>query len=76
MMMIIEYIISSTFPPSPPQVALLSHASPELQRIAFEYGKNVGIAFQLVDDFLDFVGTEQEVGKPTSVDLKLGEASG
>jgi len=56
-------------------VALLSHASPELQRIAFEYGKNVGIAFQLVDDFLDFVGTEQEVGKPTSVDLKLGMAT-
>jgi hypothetical protein len=31
--------------------------------------------FQLVDDVLDFVASENEMGKPTSADLKLGLAT-
>ena len=36
------------------------------------YGYNLGIAFQVVDDILDFVGTEEEMGKPIGLDLAQG----
>lgn len=58
-----------------PQEAMLSGADPKLSEIAFEYGRNVGIAFQLVDDLLDFVSSTDAMGKPTAADLKLGLAT-
>jgi geranylgeranyl pyrophosphate synthase len=36
------------------------------------YGDRLGLAFQVVDDILDFVGTEAELGKPTGSDVKQG----
>lgn len=42
---------------------------------AFDYGRNVGIAFQLVDDLLDFEATTEQLGKPAAADLKLGLAT-
>jgi geranylgeranyl pyrophosphate synthase len=36
------------------------------------YGYNLGIAFQIVDDILDFTGTEKELGKPIGSDLSQG----
>jgi len=36
------------------------------------YGLNLGIAFQIIDDILDFIGTEKELGKPAGSDLKQG----
>jgi geranylgeranyl pyrophosphate synthase len=36
------------------------------------YGKELGIAFQIVDDLLDFVGDEARVGKPLGSDLAQG----
>lgn len=36
------------------------------------YGQNLGIAFQIVDDILDFIGTEEELGKPVGSDLTQG----
>ncbi|CAD6197864.1 unnamed protein product [Caenorhabditis auriculariae] len=48
----------------------------KLHSLAFEYGRNLGIAFQLVDDTLDFVATSDELGKPVAADLKLGLATG
>jgi octaprenyl-diphosphate synthase len=36
------------------------------------YGRNLGIAFQVVDDILDFIGTEEELGKPAGSDLTQG----
>jgi geranylgeranyl pyrophosphate synthase len=36
------------------------------------YGKDLGIAFQIVDDILDFIGTEEELGKPAGSDLAQG----
>ncbi|XP_042204143.1 all trans-polyprenyl-diphosphate synthase PDSS1-like [Homarus americanus] len=56
-------------------VALLSGADENLQEVAFQYGRNVGIAFQLVDDMLDFVASSNMMGKPTAADLKLGLAT-
>lgn len=57
------------------KVAILSGGDEELQEVAFQYGRNVGIAFQLVDDMLDFVGSSSTLGKPAAADLKLGMAT-
>ncbi len=40
-----------------------------------EYGFNLGIAFQLVDDLLDFTGDEDAVGKPIGSDLREGKVT-
>merc|ERR1719295_1339963 len=42
---------------------------------AFQYGRNIGIAFQLVDDLLDFTVSAEQLGKPAAADLKLGLAT-
>ncbi|XP_029978718.1 all trans-polyprenyl-diphosphate synthase PDSS1 [Sphaeramia orbicularis] len=57
-------------------VSILVNSDPEVHEIAFQYGKNVGIAFQLVDDVLDFTSGASQMGKPTAADLKLGLATG
>ncbi|MDP2659902.1 MAG: polyprenyl synthetase family protein [Dehalococcoidia bacterium] len=36
------------------------------------YGYNLGMAFQIVDDILDFMGEEEEMGKPVGNDLQHG----
>ncbi|KAH9608570.1 hypothetical protein KSS87_017243 [Heliosperma pusillum] len=38
----------------------------------FEYGKNLGLSFQIVDDILDFTQSSQQLGKPAGVDLEKG----
>jgi octaprenyl-diphosphate synthase len=40
-----------------------------------EYGKNAGLAFQLVDDLLDFTASAQQLGKPVLSDLKEGKVT-
>lgn len=37
-----------------------------------QYGLNLGIAFQIIDDVLDYVGTEEQIGKPAGNDLRQG----
>lgn len=56
-------------------MALLSGADESTCELAFQYGRNLGLAFQLVDDLLDFVSSAQAMGKPTAADLKLGLAT-
>lgn len=56
-------------------VALLSTDEDDLIEGAFEYGKNLGIAFQLIDDLMDFISSEELMGKPFAADLKLGLAT-
>ncbi|XP_033841682.1 decaprenyl-diphosphate synthase subunit 1 isoform X2 [Periophthalmus magnuspinnatus] len=57
-------------------VSILVSPDPEVHEIAYQYGRNVGIAFQLVDDVLDFTSGASHLGKPTAADLKLGLATG
>ncbi|XP_019320850.2 all trans-polyprenyl-diphosphate synthase PDSS1 isoform X2 [Panthera pardus] len=57
-------------------VSVLGCPDPVVHEIAYQYGKNVGIAFQLIDDVLDFTSCSDRMGKPTSADLKLGLATG
>jgi geranylgeranyl pyrophosphate synthase len=51
---------------------ILSRAPASSIRMLRNYGYNLGIAFQIVDDILDFIGTEAELGKPAGSDLKQG----
>jgi len=44
----------------------------DIHRKLFKYGYYVGMAFQITDDILDFVGTEKELGKPAGSDLLQG----
>lgn len=57
--------------------ALLGPArgSPEIVEAAYAYGKNLGLAFQLVDDMLDYTVSGKELGKPAGADLELGLAT-
>jgi geranylgeranyl pyrophosphate synthase len=44
-----------------------------LEDAAFRFGKDLGIAFQLVDDWLDFAMNSRDIGKPAAgADLKYG----
>ena len=52
--------------------AVLSGASEETVQRLKTYSSNVGMAFQIVDDILDFEGIEEEVGKPVGKDLSHG----
>jgi len=52
--------------------AILSQAPEKSVKALKEYGHNLGIAFQIVDDILDFIGTEEEMGKPIGSDLAQG----
>jgi geranylgeranyl pyrophosphate synthase len=52
--------------------AILSQAPEESVQVLKGYGYNLGIAFQIVDDLLDFIGTEKEMGKPIGSDLAQG----
>merc|ERR1719209_475953 len=55
--------------------AVLAGVSFQLVEKAFQYGRNIGIAFQLVDDLLDFVSSADLLGKPAAADLHLGLAT-
>lgn len=52
--------------------AVLSGAPEESTQLLNNYGYNLGLAFQVVDDILDFMGTEKELGKPAGADLLQG----
>lgn len=54
---------------------MLAGGDEQLVELAFQYGRNIGLAFQLVDDLLDFVSSLSTMGKPTAADLKLGLAT-
>lgn len=55
--------------------ALLGAYSPALVEASYRFGKHVGMAFQLVDDVLDFEGTLSQLGKPALADLRAGLAT-
>jgi len=63
---------ASLFSLSTESGAILSGAPEESVKALKEYGYNVGIAFQIVDDILDFTSTEEELGKPVGSDLAQG----
>jgi geranylgeranyl pyrophosphate synthase len=50
--------------------AIVGGAKIKVVRDLYEFGKNVGIAFQIVDDVLDLTGTSEELGKPMMKDMQ------
>ncbi len=50
-------------------------ASKELRKAAVEYGKNLGLAFQVCDDILDVTGNELLLGKPVGSDEEEEKAT-
>jgi octaprenyl-diphosphate synthase len=55
--------------------ALLGRASTDQQTAMRDYGMNLGVAFQLIDDLLDFTSSEDLLGKPAGADLVEGKVS-
>ena len=55
------------------RAAAVLSKKPEVVCAAFyDYGRNVGTTFQIVDDLLDFTASEAILGKPVASDLKNG----
>nr|YP_010198421.1 prenyl transferase [Gracilaria pachydermatica]UAD86837.1 prenyl transferase [Gracilaria pachydermatica] len=52
--------------------AILSTTNTNIQNQFYIYGKHLGLAFQIVDDILDVIGSETSLGKPAGSDLKNG----
>ena len=50
--------------------AAFGDASAEQCEALYAYGNDIGIAFQIVDDALDYVEARDKVGKPLGIDLK------
>ncbi|XP_048438654.1 solanesyl diphosphate synthase 3, chloroplastic/mitochondrial-like [Pyrus x bretschneideri] len=53
-------------------VAVLAGHQSEVVALAYDYGKNLGLAFQLIDDVLDFTGTSASLGKASLSDIRHG----
>jgi octaprenyl-diphosphate synthase len=55
--------------------AILGGATPEQEENLAQYGRNLGMAFQLVDDVLDLTASESILGKPVASDLREGKVT-
>lgn len=55
--------------------AVAGHSSTELYEVVGRYAWNVGMAFQLIDDVLDFTSRENVLGKPVGNDLWEGKVT-
>jgi len=55
--------------------SILAGAPEETEDQLGEYGRSLGMAFQIVDDVLDLTGTEEHLGKPVASDLREGKAT-
>lgn len=56
-------------------VALVAGAPPAACDAAWQYGRHLGLAFQVVDDVLDITGSSSILGKPALNDMKAGIAT-
>jgi octaprenyl-diphosphate synthase len=54
---------------------IISGASEDQEMLLAEYGRNLGMAFQIVDDLLDLTASEEVLGKPVASDLREGKAT-
>ncbi len=55
--------------------AVLAGVSPGQRSVLHEYGRTLGLAFQIADDVLDYMGSEGEIGKPIGKDITEGFAT-
>ncbi|KOR34817.1 MULTISPECIES: solanesyl diphosphate synthase [Planktothricoides] len=66
------YKTASLIANSSKAVGVLSEKSAEISDHLYNYGRHIGLAFQIVDDILDFTGSTEALGKPAGSDLKSG----
>lgn len=66
------YKTASLIANSAKAAAVLSNATPKVIENLYSYGRNLGLAFQIVDDILDFTGSTEVLGKPAGSDLASG----
>ncbi len=55
--------------------AIVGGARPEQEENLAQYGRNLGMAFQIVDDVLDLTASESVLGKPVASDLREGKVT-
>ena len=55
--------------------AILGGATPEQEDALGQYGRDLGMAFQIVDDVLDLTASEGVLGKPVASDLREGKVT-
>src|SRR6476659_6195554 len=55
--------------------ALIGKATPEQEEQVARYGRDLGMAFQIVDDVLDLTASEEILGKPVASDLREGKVT-
>ncbi|MGP4041340.1 heptaprenyl diphosphate synthase component II [Gracilibacillus sp. D59] len=52
--------------------AIVAKTDPETEKALFRYGYFMGMSYQIIDDILDFTGSEKDLGKPAGSDLIQG----
>lgn len=63
---------ASLFETSTKAAAMISNANRTQTEFLRQFGYELGIAFQIIDDVLDFTSTQEKLGKPVGGDLRLG----
>ncbi len=66
------YKTASLMANSAKAAGVLSEVDPEIAESLYSYGRNLGLAFQIVDDILNFTGSTEVLGKPAGSDLASG----
>ncbi|KAK9060430.1 hypothetical protein SSX86_021134 [Deinandra increscens subsp. villosa] len=73
-----EYLIKSYYKTasliaaSTKGAAIFSGVGNDISEQMYQYGKNLGLSFQVVDDILDFTQSAEQLGKPAGSDLAKG----
>lgn len=63
---------ASLFETSTTSAAIISEADNTNKEYLNQFGYELGIAFQIIDDILDFTSNQENLGKPVGGDLRLG----
>ncbi|KAJ6821615.1 putative solanesyl-diphosphate synthase 3, chloroplastic [Iris pallida] len=66
------YKTASLIAASTKSASIFSAVSNDICEQMYEYGKNLGLSFQVVDDILDFTQSAEQLGKPAGDDLAKG----
>lgn len=72
-LLIVKKKTASLFAASCQAGAIVSGCPGSIQNALKQYGLNFGIAFQIVDDYLDLIGETKDLGKPPGADFRMGE---
>ncbi|MEJ0003254.1 MAG: polyprenyl synthetase family protein [Pararobbsia sp.] len=72
-MQVIRYKTAKLFEAAALLGAVLSGATPAQETASAEYGRHIGAAFQIMDDWLDYTGTPESMGKNAGDDLREGK---